>query len=120
VQLATFRPDTLDNGFSVIRSLRDLHRAKPSRWHQTADVGYVPNDRLVKVFMASPLDTYDNKEGYPGGLHPRNKQIVGQRLAMAGLNVAYGEESYRPYGPVPTTVELDVSAKMALVHYDYR
>jgi len=97
VQLASWRPDTLDAGFPVIR------------WHLTADFGYVPNDRLHNVFMASPLDTYDDKEGYPGGIHPRYKPIVGERLAVAGLYVAYGvqEEPYRPYGPLPASVTFD-------------
>jgi len=91
VQLASWRPDELAAGFPVIR------------WHQTADVGYVPNDVLKNVFMSTPLDTYDSKEGYPGGIHPRYKQIVAERLAVAGMNVAYGFSSpYAPYGPFPS------------------
>ena len=40
--------------------------------------------------MSTCLDTYDSKEGYPGGIHSRYKQIVAERLAIAGMNVAYG------------------------------
>ena len=50
VQLASFRPDSLDAGFPVVC------------WHQTADQGYVPHIFMNNVFMASPLDTYDPKE----------------------------------------------------------
>ena len=37
------------------------------RWHQTADQGLVPNDRMKNVFMAVAIDTYDEKNG----IHPR-------------------------------------------------
>ena len=108
VQLASNQPDSQGLGFPVIR------------WHQTADYGYVPNDRLKNVFMASPLDTYDNKEGYPGGIHPRYKQIVGERLAIAGIYVAYGmqEEPYRPYGPLPVSVDLNRVDMLIRVTYE--
>eukprot|EP00092_Neocalanus_flemingeri_P011464 GFUD01012354.1.p1 GENE.GFUD01012354.1~~GFUD01012354.1.p1 ORF type:complete len:515 (+),score=111.79 GFUD01012354.1:182-1726(+) len=96
VQLSSWRPDSLDAGFPVIR------------WHQTADQGYVPNERMVNVFMASPLDTYDSKQGYPGGIHPRYKQIVAERLAVAGMNVAYQYEApYAPFGPIPSDFQLE-------------
>merc|ERR550525_777991 len=56
--------------------------------------------------MASPLDTYDDKDGYPGGIHPRYKQIVGERLAIAGMDVAYGTPLIPlPYGPIPSSVK---------------
>jgi len=100
VQLAPSRPDELSLGFPVIR------------WHQTADMGVVPNPKMLNVFMASPLDTYDalpanaSIDAYPGGIHPRYKQIVGERLAYAGLNVAYGLEEYPASGPYPQTLHL--------------
>ena len=110
VQLAPWRPDTLEAGFPAIR------------WHQTADYGFVPNERLEKVFMASPLDTFDDREGYPGGIHPGYKQIVGERLAVAGMFVAYGNDMdtgpYRPYGPVPTLVEIDSSNVIKVTYGD--
>merc|ERR1711936_494800 len=108
VQLASWRPDNMDAGFPVIR------------WHLTADYGYVPNDRLQNVFMASPLDTYDDKGGYPGGIHPRYKQIVGERLAIAGMDVAYGTPLIPlPYGPIPTEVYLNpIDNRYIRVMYD--
>jgi len=98
VQLAPWRPDTMDAGYPVIR------------WHQTADYGYVPNERMEKVFMSTALDTFDAKqEGYPGGIHPRNKQVVAARLALAGLAVAYELKSYPTNGPFPSIISLAVS-----------
>merc|ERR1711936_253243 len=106
VQLASWRPDNMDAGFPVIR------------WHLTADYGYVPNDRLQNVFMASPLDAYDDKGGYPGGIHPRYKQIVGERLAVAGMDVAYGTPLIPlPYGPIPSSVTLDSANQLITVQY---
>merc|ERR1712088_354991 len=106
VQLAPWRPDSLEAGFPVIR------------WHLTADYGYVPNERLQNVFMASPLDTYDDKGGYPGGIHPRYKQIVGERLAVAGMDVAYGTPLIPlPYGPLPSSVTLDSVNQLITVQY---
>jgi len=89
VQLSTNELNAERNSFSVIR------------WHQTADVGYVPNEKLTNVFMATPLDTFDNV----GHLHPRYKQIVGERLALSGLHVAYGQEQFPLYGPFPVDLQ---------------
>jgi sialate O-acetylesterase len=33
------------------------------RWHQTFDVGYVPNNVVPKVFMAVALDLRDDRNG---------------------------------------------------------
>jgi sialate O-acetylesterase len=30
------------------------------RWHQTFDVGYVPNNKVPNVFMAAALDLRDD------------------------------------------------------------
>ena len=95
VQLSTWRPDTLALGFPVIR------------WHQTADIGVVPNFLMQNVFMSSPLDTFDPKDGYPGNIHPRYKQIAALRLAYAGLNVAYDDKSYPAGGPFPEVISRD-------------
>ena len=70
--------------------------------------------------MASPLDTYDDKEGYPGNIHSRYKQIVGERLAVAGMYVAYGkqDQAYKPYGPFPVVVKLEADLNKITVTYD--
>jgi len=103
VQLAAWRPDSLEASFPVIR------------WHQTADYGYVPNERMENVFMAVALDTYDDKEGYPGNLHPRYKQIVAERLAIAGLNTAY-DLNFPTNGPFPLSISMN--GNEILITYD--
>ena len=37
----------------IIRGFADI------RWHQTADVGYVPNPRMKNVFMGTAVDDAD-------------------------------------------------------------
>ena len=77
------------------------------RWHQTADVGVVPNPALPGVFMAVAIDTRDPVE-HPAytvtGLHPRYKQVVAERLGLAGLSVAYRVAGLPRGGPFPTRV----------------
>ena len=60
---------------------------------------------MQNVFMSVALDTYDEADGYPGGIHPRYKQVVAQRLAVAGLHVAYQMEEYPTGGPFPEYFE---------------
>ena len=82
------------------------------RWHQTADYGYVPNDRQSNVFMAVAIDTYDPENG----VHPRYKQIVGQRLAIAGMNVVYCDKNYPTNGPMVTKADLIEGPILSLVY----
>lgn len=65
------------------------------RWHQTADQGVAPNPAQPEVFLAVAVDTYDEENG----IHPRYKQVVAERLAVAGLNVAYGMSQFPASGP---------------------
>ena len=77
------------------------------RWHQTADIGYVPNGKMPNTFMAVAPDTYDRIENkLRGGIHPRNKQTPSLRLAIAGFNVAYGFINYPTRGPWPMSVKI--------------
>ena len=70
------------------------------RWHQTADkASLLGNEALPDVFYAVAMDTYDE----PSGIHPRNKQIIGERLSMTGGLVAYGLEGPLQ-GPIPVSV----------------
>jgi len=52
------------------------------------------------VFMAVSLDTFDAESG----IHPRNKQLVAQRLSTSGLNIAYGMSDQPTNGPFPESV----------------
>jgi sialate O-acetylesterase len=93
VQLAANRPD-----------FKSLNTPK-IRWHQTSDMGVVPNDHLQNVFMAVALDTYD-ADAPTGTVHPRYKKIVAERLSLAGLNVAYGITKYPTNGPYIQSINL--------------
>ncbi|KAF6721656.1 Sialate O-acetylesterase [Oryzias melastigma] len=88
VQLCTYNKSAVDDGFPDIR------------WHQTADVGFVPNFRMKKTFMAVTLDLADEASPY-GTIHPRNKQDVAYRLTLGARAVAYGEEDQLFQGPFP-------------------
>ena len=70
------------------------------RLHQTADYGYVPNPEMPYTFMATAVDTYDEENG----IHPRYKKIVGERLAYAGLGVAYDLDGFPINGPIASEV----------------
>ena len=58
---------------------------------------------LQNVFMGVSLDTYDEKTP----IHPRNKQLTCKRLAVSGLNIAYGMNEFPTNGPFPTTVDFE-------------
>ncbi|OQV24121.1 Sialate O-acetylesterase [Hypsibius exemplaris] len=72
------------------------------RWHQTADLGVVPNELLPNTFMAVALDLSD--PGAPlGQHHPRHKEEIAERLFFGALNVAYNIAT--PFqGPSPASV----------------
>jgi sialate O-acetylesterase len=76
------------------------------RWHQTADLGSVPNKLMERVYMAVAVDTYDEESG----IHPRYKRIVADRLAVAGLRTAYGLAAYPNHGPVVMITGASVDA----------
>ena len=70
------------------------------RRHQTADYNFVPNAVMPNTFMATAVDTYDEENG----IHPRYKQIVGERLAYSGLAVAYGLDNFPINGPTSSEI----------------
>merc|ERR1719204_2463561 len=104
-------------GFVQLATGSDPHSVQAGwpliRWHQTADYGFVPNDRLQNVFMAVTLDTYDEE----GGIHPRYKQIVGERLATTGMNLVYGDDSLPLNGPMVSQTEV-LSGPVLSLTYD--
>ncbi|CAI8011165.1 Sialate O-acetylesterase [Geodia barretti] len=96
VQLAAYGSDNSSSfspGFPVIR------------WAQTADYGFVPNPRLRAVFMAVAMDLGDPSSPF-GSIHPRDKQDVGLRLALAGRAIAYGDSEVYFTGPLATTATM--------------
>jgi len=58
--------------------------------------------------MAVSIDTFDEEFT----LHPRNKQLVSSRLAIAGLNIAYGQKQYPSKGPFPSIIQVSFSKKI--------
>ncbi|KAM4742097.1 sialate O-acetylesterase [Anableps anableps] len=93
VQLSTNNKNPTDDGFPDIR------------WHQTADVGFVPNIRMKNTFMAVALDLPDTSSPY-GTIHPRDKQDVARRLTLGARAVAYGEKDVSFQGPFPKQILL--------------
>ncbi|XP_044057717.1 sialate O-acetylesterase isoform X2 [Siniperca chuatsi] len=91
VQLSTYKKASTDDGFANIR------------WHQTADVGFVPNPRMKKTFMAVALDLPDETSPY-GTIHPRDKQDVAYRLTLGARAVAYNEKDVPFLGPFPNQI----------------
>ncbi|XP_024413174.1 sialate O-acetylesterase isoform X1 [Desmodus rotundus] len=75
------------------------------RWHQTADIGYVPNLRMPNTFMAVAMDLGDRTSPF-GSIHPRDKQTAAYRLHLGARAVAYGEKQLTFQGPLPEKIEL--------------
>ena len=65
--------------------------------------------------MAISMDTYDEV----GGIHPRNKQLPAKRLAIAGLNVAYGLTEFPTNGPFPTLLDVNQLANGIQIDISY-
>ena len=64
------------------------------------DQGILPNSNEQNGFSAVAMDTYN------GAVHPTNKQLPAQRLAIAGLSVAYQMPEFPSHGPFPNNVKL--------------
>ena len=75
------------------------------RWAQTANYGYVPNDRLQNVFMAVAMDLGDPQSPF-GSVHPRDKQDVGDRLVRSGRAVVYNDSSVYYQGPLAESAKM--------------
>lgn len=104
VQLSTYVTEKIqDEEFPIIR------------WHQTADFGYVPNQRMPNTFMAVAMDLGDKYSPF-GSIHPRDKQTVAYRLHLGARAVAYGEKVIFQ-GPVPKNIE--VLADEGQLHLTY-
>ncbi|XP_054884535.1 sialate O-acetylesterase [Poeciliopsis prolifica] len=91
VQLSTYKKSATDDGFPDIR------------WHQTADMGFVPNIKMKNTFMAVAFDLPDKTSPY-GKIHPRDKQDVAHRLTLGARAVAYGEKGISFQGPFPKVI----------------
>ena len=72
---------------------------------QTANYGYVPNDKMTNVYMATAIDLGDPNSPWTD-IHPRYKQQVSKRLSDAALNVVYGNKQIYWQGPIANKVSL--------------
>ncbi|XP_038017188.1 sialate O-acetylesterase isoform X2 [Motacilla alba alba] len=104
VQLSTYRRGSADDSFARLR------------WHQTADLGVVPNARMPSTFMAVAMDLGDEHSPY-GSVHPRDKQNVAHRLLLGAMAVAYGDKGLVFQGPYPTRAVLEVTRGLLNVTY---
>ncbi|XP_016159434.1 PREDICTED: sialate O-acetylesterase isoform X2 [Ficedula albicollis] len=104
VQLSTYRRRSADDSFARLR------------WHQTADLGLVPNARMPSTFMAVAMDLGDEHSPY-GSIHPRDKQNVAHRLLLGARAVAYGDKDVVFQGPYPTQAILEVARGLLNVTY---
>jgi len=59
--------------------------------------------KLPLVGMASVIDAGD-PDSPQGNIHPRNKQVVGHRLALLARQQLYGELDLQTTGPMPNNV----------------
>ncbi|NXM01784.1 SIAE acetylesterase, partial [Tyrannus savana] len=130
VQLSTYRRESPDDSFARLR------------WHQTADLGVVPNARMPGTFMAVAMDLGDERSPYGrrvlgrgegvgmkllgtnpisflflGSIHPRDKQNVAHRLLLGARAVAYGDKDLVFQGPYPTRAVLEVTRGLLNVTY---
>jgi len=62
--------------------------------------------------MAVAVDTYDREFG----IHPRYKQVIGERLATAGMAVAYGLDSFPSQGPIVTALDILGDGELQLTY----
>ncbi|CAM9827902.1 unnamed protein product [Bubo scandiacus] len=104
VQLSTYRQQSPADSFARLR------------WHQTADLGVVPNAKMPGTFMAVAMDLGDERSPY-GSIHPRDKQNVAHRLQLGARAVAYGEKNVIFQGPYPTRAVLEVTRGLLNVTY---
>ncbi|OWF41444.1 sialate O-acetylesterase-like [Mizuhopecten yessoensis] len=86
------------------------------RWHQTADVGYVPNTLMPNTFMAVAMDLPDFKSPWDS-IHPRDKDTVARRLVMAAMSVAYNLTMGEIQGPFPESFQVDSAYMTLYVRY---
>ncbi|XP_037697773.1 sialate O-acetylesterase isoform X2 [Choloepus didactylus] len=89
------------------------------RWHQTADFGYVPNQRMPNTFMAVAMDLGDKNSPFKS-IHPRDKQTVAYRLHLGARAVAYGEKNLIFQGPLPEKIELMVGKGLLNLTYSQK
>ena len=65
-------------------------RCRPSSWQWLWTRNKNIFVAVTRLFVLKQYFSYDTEiDHWKGGLHPMNKQTVSERLAVAGMNVAY-------------------------------
>eukprot|EP01084_Bolivina_argentea_P283288 485114_1 len=77
--------------------------------------GYLPNTDMVNTFFATAIDLGDPNA--TSEIHPRYKQMVGKRLANAGLNIIYGYSEIYWFGPIAQKAIYDKSNNSVIVNF---
>ncbi|XP_067674175.1 sialate O-acetylesterase-like [Haliotis asinina] len=105
VQIAPFRSGKVVSGWPSLR------------WHQTADYGYAPNDKMKNTFMAVAMDLPDFTSQY-GSIHPRDKLDVADRLYREAMIVAYNRtDMLNQRGPFPSGYTEMVDTKSVKISF---
>lgn len=82
-----------------------------SAWAELREAQYLQTVKLKNVGLSVITDVGDEKD-----IHPRPKQPVGDRLAIAARAIVYGEK-IEPIGPV--FKELKVEGEKAILSFDH-
>ena len=86
------------------------------RHGQTANYGYVPNEKMKNTFVATAIDLGDATSPY-GDIHPRYKQQIAKRLSDAALNVIYGESERYISGPIADSAMMIGDSTMININF---
>ena len=70
---------------------------------------------MKDVFMAVAMDLGDPTSPF-GSVHPRDKQDVGYRLALAGRAIAYHDESVYYTGPIAIKASVDFKGYIVVTY----
>ena len=82
-----------------------------SNWAELREAQYLTTKALPKVGLSVITDVGDEKD-----IHPKPKQPVGERLAIAALAIEYGQK-VEPIGP--TYKAMHVEGEKAVVTFDH-
>jgi sialate O-acetylesterase len=85
--------------------------SQPSDWAEIREAQSLAATKLPKVDYVVITDIGDTKD-----IHPRNKQEVARRLALAARRTAYGEKDVESHGPRFKEAKFD--AGRAIVAFD--
>eukprot|EP01084_Bolivina_argentea_P254238 427386_1 len=118
VQISTYNDNTQNETCSSITQNDTLYCTDAAivRWGQTANYGYVPNDKMKNTFMIGTIDLGDPNSPW-GDVHPRYKVPVGKRLVLGARNIIYGEKNIYFNGPIAEKFTIDINNKIGIIQF---